>query len=77
MLKRHLLRTTSMLLSVRLRNGGASQPLGEGDTPLREVLAAVASPSQVPLFVGYDYVGLRGATEEVRTSLAYLQRLSS
>jgi len=76
-LKQHLSRTSSILLSDRLRNGGTSQPLGEGDTPLKDVLAAVASTSQVPLFVGYDYLGLRSATDEVRSSLAYLRRLSS
>jgi sugar phosphate isomerase/epimerase len=75
--KRHRARISSVLLIDRLRNGGAAQPFGEGDTPLKDVLAEVVSAPAVPVFVGYDYVGLRGATEEIRGALAYLAGLSA
>jgi sugar phosphate isomerase/epimerase len=58
----------------RLRNGGASQLFGEGDTPIREVLAVLARfEPPVPALVEYDSVGLRAAVDEVKASLAYLR----
>ena len=72
-LRKHLDRVSSVLISDRLRNGGASQPLGEGDTPIPDVLAAVgASARSVPILVGYDYIGLRSSTQEVAVSLKYV-----
>src|SRR5262245_30565984 len=67
-------RLSYVVVRDRLRNGGASQPFGEGDTPIREVLAALAeSEPPVPALVEYDYVGLRTAVDEVKASLAYLR----
>jgi sugar phosphate isomerase/epimerase len=67
-------RLASVVLRDRLRNGGASQPFGEGDTPIREVLGVLAdSEAPVPALVEYDYVGLRTAVDEVKASLAYVR----
>ena len=76
MVREHLPRTACVILKDRLRNGGASQPLGEGDTPLVGVLTAAASARPaVPALLEYDYGGLRSSVEEVRLSLAYLRGL--
>jgi hypothetical protein len=57
----------------RLRNGGATQHFGEGDTPLAAVLDDLqSSVTPVPAIVQYDYVGLHSSVEEVRASLAYV-----
>jgi sugar phosphate isomerase/epimerase len=71
-LREHRSRVSYVLLRDRLRNGGASQPFGEGDTPIGSVLAALRAPgSGVPALVEYDYVGLRSSVEELKSSLAY------
>jgi hypothetical protein len=60
----------------RLRNGGASQPFGEGDTPIAKVLNVLASSTTaIPAFVDYDYIGLRSPIDEVAASIAYLARV--
>ena len=68
-------RLAYVVLRDRLRNGGASQQFGEGDTPIREVLGVLAdSEAQLPALVEYDYVGLRTAVDEVKASLAYVRK---
>jgi sugar phosphate isomerase/epimerase len=65
-------RVSYVLLRDRLRNGGASQPFGEGDTPIRNVLTALAgSTPRIPAVIEYDYVGLRSSVDELRASVAY------
>jgi sugar phosphate isomerase/epimerase len=71
-LREHRARVSSVLLRDRLRNGGASQSFGEGDTPIREVLRVLEStPPPVPAVIEYDYVGLRSTADEVKASLAF------
>jgi sugar phosphate isomerase/epimerase len=67
-------RVSHVVIKDRLRNGGRSQPFGEGDTPIRRVVALLraAGPS-VPALVEYDYIGLRGAVDEVAAAIDYLQ----
>jgi sugar phosphate isomerase/epimerase len=56
----------------RLRNGGASQSFGEGDTPIKNVLAALQSSSPaIPAMIEYDYVGLRSSVDELKAALAF------
>jgi sugar phosphate isomerase/epimerase len=46
--------------------------LGEGDTPIRNVLAALqTSAPAIPALIEYDYVGLRSSVDELKASLAY------
>jgi sugar phosphate isomerase/epimerase len=73
-LREHRSRVSSVVVKDRLRNGGASQPFGEGDTPIKPVLELIAASPSIPAMVEYDYVGLRSPVEEVRASLAYLAR---
>jgi sugar phosphate isomerase/epimerase len=71
-LREYQSRVSHVIVRDRLRNGGASQPFGEGDTPIRKVLAALgASGSDIPAMIEYDYVGLRSSVDELRASLAY------
>jgi sugar phosphate isomerase/epimerase len=75
----HDYQSRAALVSVkdRLRNGGVSQPFGEGDTPIAGVLEALkAAASTIPVLVEYDYVGLRPVVDEVATSMAYVRRVS-
>jgi hypothetical protein len=75
-LRRHLDRVSSVFVTDRLRNGGAAQPFGEGDTPIKNSLALVmGSGRSVPILVGYDYIGLRSSTQEVEASLKYVTGL--
>jgi sugar phosphate isomerase/epimerase len=71
-LRQHQSRVSHVLLKDRLRNGGASQPFGEGDTPIKAVLEALSASPAIPAMIEYDYLGLRSPVEEVRASLAYL-----
>jgi hypothetical protein len=66
-------RVSHVLVKDRLRNGGASQPFGEGDTPINAVLDFIRdSASSIPALVEYDYVGLRSPVEEVTACMDYL-----
>jgi hypothetical protein len=67
-------RASFVVIKDRLRNGGRSQPFGEGDTPIRGVMALLerVAPS-VPALIDYDYIGLRAAVDEVAASMHYLQ----
>jgi sugar phosphate isomerase/epimerase len=69
-LREHRARVSYVVVRDRLRNGGASQPFGEGDTPIKQVLAVAAS-STLPVAIEYDYLGLRSPVDELKTSLAY------
>lgn len=66
-------RVSFVLVRDRLRNGGASQPFGEGDTPIRAVLRVLESSPSVPALIEYDYLGLRSAVDEVRLCLNYVR----
>jgi sugar phosphate isomerase/epimerase len=71
----HQQRVSYVVVKDRLQNGGASQPLGEGDTPIARVLRGLeTSRSSIPALVEYDYVGLRSTVEELTASLAYMKR---
>jgi sugar phosphate isomerase/epimerase len=70
-LREHRSRVSYVVLRDRLRNGGASQPFGEGDTPIRNVLALAGSSPAIPVVVEYDYVGLRSSVDELKASVAY------
>jgi sugar phosphate isomerase/epimerase len=66
-------RVSSVVIRDRLRNGGRSQPFGEGDTPIREVIRHLqAAGPAVPVLIDYDYIGLRSAVDEVMASMDYL-----
>ncbi len=58
----------------RTRNSGDNERFGDGDTPIREVLAFVKEKRlPIPVFVEYAYIGLGTPQEEVRKCLAYVR----
>lgn len=74
-LREHQARVSHVLVKDRLRNGGASQHFGEGDTPIPGVLNLLkASASSIPAVVEYDYVGLHSSVDEVKAAVAYMAR---
>ncbi len=76
-LRRYEARVSHVLVKDRLRNGGASQPFGEGDSPIAHVLEVLEKSARpIPAVVEYDYVGLRAPEEEVAASMAYLSRVT-
>jgi sugar phosphate isomerase/epimerase len=70
-LREYRSRVSYVLLKDRLRNGGASQPFGEGDTPIKQVLNVLATFQGVPAAIEYDYVGLHSSVDELKASVAY------
>lgn len=75
-LRAHQARVSYVLVKDRLRHGGASQALGEGDTPIAAVLGVLkSSPSAIPALVEYDYAGLRSSAEEVAAAVGYMTRV--
>ena len=77
-LREHQPRIAYVLVKDRLRNGGASQHFGEGDTPIAAVLNVLkTSAPSIPAIVEYDYVGLHSSVDEVAASIAYLQKIST
>lgn len=71
-LREYRSRVSHVLVRDRLRNGGASQLFGEGDTPITKVLAALRdTPPAIPALIEYDYVGLRSSVDELKASLAF------
>ena len=77
-LREYRSRVSHVLVRDRLRNGGASQLFGEGDTPIKNVLAALQSSSPaIPAMIEYDYVGLRSSVDELKASLAFCRAAST
>ena len=74
-LREYQSRVSHVLVKDRLRNGGASQLFGEGDTPISGVLDVLKkSSSSIPAIVEYDYVGLHSPAEEVASCLAFMAK---
>jgi hypothetical protein len=70
-LREYRSRVSFVVVRDRLRNGGASQPFGEGDTPIRSVMALSSSVPAVPIVIEYDYVGLRSPVDELKAAMAF------
>ena len=74
-LKEHHLRITNLHLKDRKKNQGDNVPWGEGDTPIREVLAWLKQQrSPVRAYIEYEYNGAKGPVEEVKTCLDFVTR---
>jgi sugar phosphate isomerase/epimerase len=74
-LRAHQPRVSHVLVKDRLRNGGASQYFGEGDTPIPGVLDALKrSAFPIPALAEYDYAGLHSPTEEVTACMAFMAK---
>jgi hypothetical protein len=68
-------RVSQVLVKDRLRNGGRSQPFGEGDTPIVGVLDVLKTSARpIPALVEYDYIGLHPMADEVATLVEYVTK---
>jgi sugar phosphate isomerase/epimerase len=74
-LRHYLPHVAYVCLKDRLRNGGASQPFGEGDTPIVDVIRVLKTSPSTPVVVDYDYAGLRSSVQEVGAALEYTSRV--
>jgi sugar phosphate isomerase/epimerase len=68
-------RVSHVLVQDRLRNGGAGQAFGEGDTPIPAVLADLArTQPAVPALAEYRYFGVGSPATEVKHCLDYMRQ---
>ena len=74
-LQEHRDRITNLHLKDRKRDQGPNTPWGDGDTPIREVLAWLkAQRSPIRAYIEYEYKGARSVVDEVRACAAYTVR---
>jgi sugar phosphate isomerase/epimerase len=73
-LKQHHDRIITLHVKDRKKDQGANVPFGQGDTPIREVLAVLRDNRwQIPAMIEYEYKGA-DAVEEVRKSYEYMRQ---
>jgi sugar phosphate isomerase/epimerase len=65
---------THLHVKDRKRNDGASEPFGDGDTPIKRVLTLIRDNRwPIPALVEYEYPGMGAAVEEVKKCLDYMR----
>lgn len=65
---------THLHIKDRKKDNGPNAPFGEGDTPIKQVLALLKSKGYpIPAFVEYEYKGTGTSVEEVNKCLAYMK----
>jgi sugar phosphate isomerase/epimerase len=65
---------THLHIKDRRKNDGTNEQFGEGDTPIREVLALLKKERYpIRAFIEYEYAGLRSTREEVKLCMQYLR----
>ncbi len=63
---------THLHIKDRKKNDGPNEPFGEGDTPIKQVLALLKDERyKIPALVEYEYKGTGSSIDEVRKCLAY------
>jgi sugar phosphate isomerase/epimerase len=67
-------RITHLHIKDRKKNNGPNTPLGEGDTPIKQVLTLLKEKKyKIPAFIEYEYKGAGSPVEEVKKCLAYMK----
>ena len=65
---------THLHIKDRRKNEGTNEQFGEGDTPIREVLALLKKERYpIRAFIEYEYAGLRTSKDEVKRSMDYMR----
>jgi sugar phosphate isomerase/epimerase len=65
---------THLHIKDRRKNDGTNEQFGEGDTPIKEVLALLRKERYpIRAFVEYEYAGLRPSREEVKRCMDYMR----
>ena len=68
-------RITHLHIKDRKRNDGANLPWGEGDTPIKEVLALLKEKKYpIRAFIEYEHRGTGAPLEEVKKCMSYMKR---
>jgi sugar phosphate isomerase/epimerase len=66
---------THLHVKDRKRNDGQNLPWGEGDTPIKEVLALLRErKSAIRAFIEYEHRGTGTSVEEVKKCMAYMRQ---
>lgn len=67
-------RITNLHIKDRRKNDGPNEPFGQGDTPIKPVLALLKEKKyKIPALVEYEYKGTGTPVEEVKKCLAYMK----
>ncbi len=67
---------TNLHIKDRKKNDGDNRPLGEGDTPIKQVLLLLRDKGyKIPAFIEYEYVGKGRPEQEVASALAYEKKI--
>lgn len=70
----HHARITHLHIKDRQKDDGPNKPFGEGDTPIKPVLALLKEKKyKIPAFVEYEYKGTDKPVAEVKKCLAYMR----
>jgi sugar phosphate isomerase/epimerase len=73
-LKEHHARVTHLHIKDRKKDNGPNEPFGEGDTPIKPVLALLKETGYpIPALVEYEYKGSGTPVEEVNKCLDYMK----
>jgi sugar phosphate isomerase/epimerase len=65
---------THLHIKDRKRNDGTNEQFGDGDTPIKQVLALLKEKKfPIRAFVEYEYVGIRTSPEEVKRCMEYMR----
>ncbi len=65
---------THLHVKDRKKNEGTNEHFGDGDTPIKPVLALLKEKKYpIPAFVEYEYTGLRPSPEEVKRCIDYMR----
>ena len=75
-IRQHHARITNIHLKDRKRNQGPNMPWGQGDTPLRQVLALLKEKKYpIPAYIEYEYNGAAGPVAETRKCFEFCKRV--
>jgi len=73
-IREHHQQITHLHVKDRKKNDGTNEQFGEGDTPIKAVLALLKREKYpIPAFVEYEYTGLRSSREEVKRCIEYMR----
>jgi sugar phosphate isomerase/epimerase len=65
---------THLHIKDRKKNDGTNEQFGDGDTPIKQVLALLKEKKYpIRAFVEYEYLGLRTSPEEVKRCMEYMR----
>jgi sugar phosphate isomerase/epimerase len=73
-IREHHEQITHLHVKDRKKNDGTNEHFGDGDTPIKPVLALLKEKKYaIPAYVEYEYTGLRTSREEVKRCIDYMK----